>query len=184
MSRCLATLFLGFRDSDGHALGAKRLLVACVVQSLIAIQAHAADAPGTAMQTVGGQLRVEMHDGVNRLTLNGKPVYYVESGKRPFAVEDSIVVIKKKFRVGADDVVLVMTNCGCSGVPDSSLSFVTVTPAGKPTVSESMTDTGETGDIEVKAVGDTLTATTVTVLGRRQQTHRYVFANGKLTESK
>jgi hypothetical protein len=166
-------------------LGSRMRHAICAAVFIIAIPAHAADDPQTTAPTVGGLMRVVYvkDELVNRLTLNGKTIYRIEGGK-PYAMDDSHVVIKQKFRVGANDAVLVQTNCGGSGCGGySTLWFVTVTPAGKPLVSDGM-DADEEGTAEVKVAGDQLSITTVTMDGRRKKTHRWAYANGAVKVAK
>lgn len=148
----------------------------CAAAFIIALPGHAAEDPQSTVPTVGGVMRVVQGEAGNRLTLNGKPIYRVEGGKT-FAMEDGVVVIKQKFRVGANDAVLVQTNCGGSACAYSILWFVTVTPAGKPSVSDGI-DADADGTAEVKVAGDHLAVTTVTMDGRRKKTQRWVYANG------
>lgn len=145
--------------------------------------AKAADESARVIKTVGGTLTVAQSGPGQRLLLNKKPVERME-GSRRFVVEDDSVALKQVFRVGPDDVALVQTNCAgsaCGGA--STLWLVTVTPAGKVTVSDGM-DADEQGNAELKMVGDQLVVTTTTVDGRRKKTNSWTYANGKIAKSK
>ena len=144
---------------------------------------RSANDPETVVKTAGGILRVvaDQSEQPPHLTLNNRLVAGTEGG--------DFQEIKQTFHLGLNDIVLVMKgNTGTCCNTFSELYFVTVTPAGEATASTGKDsvpiESGEDGSAEVEVSGDQLSVTTVTANGRRQKTHRYVFANGKVTVSK
>ena len=138
------------------------------------LPAYAAEDSSVEMKTIGGILRVAVEPFPPHLTLNKR---------RILGVEDDQITLKQKFKVAGNDVVLVQRNCGGSSCSYSTLNFVTITSAGKITVSEDIV-ADEEGDAEVNVTGDTLVIKTETYQGRRKKTSTWTYINGTVHGTK
>lgn len=165
-----------------NAFSALSMIAAIAFFSFAPSASFANDDPEAVMKTVGGILRVVDSDEGQHLTLNNKEVLDTRDS-RGAVFGDARIRLRQKHQISGNEVVLVQTNCDGTACNFSTLSFLTITPAGKYTVSDGM-DADEEGWADVKLVGSTLSVTTKTYEGRRSKTHRWVYSNGKVAKSK
>lgn len=117
------------------------------------------------LETRYGDLTTNQHA---QLILNGRLV-------KPGVQANSSISIKESFRIGDDHIVLV-ENQGGSACP-ALFNFV----AARPNGGQSYPTFGTCSDLyQVERSGDSVV---VTMQGQGNETHRYVFANGSLTDN-
>jgi hypothetical protein len=143
---------------SGKYLSVFSLLFAFVFSSIAFLpsESRAADESETTLRTVGGVLRVANSQSLtlnNKLLMFSKDSQWMESGMH----QGAIVRLKQKFNVEGNDVVLIKTNCVSKGCENHSyLHFLTITPAGKDTVSSGIYIDNH-GTPDVKQIDNTLT---------------------------
>lgn len=135
----------------------------------------AADDPTKVAQTVGGVLRVVQPNTGDPATL--------QLNKKFIPVgDDGFLDIIGVYHVGSNDIALVAANCGGSSCSLSDNRFLTISPKGNVTVSESFM--AALGPENVTQDGAVIRVEFIQQDGRRKYTKRWVFANGKLSNSK
>lgn len=152
--------------------------------------ANAASDPLRFMKTVGGALNVEgdMYTGM-RIFFNKHPLMVtsvVGSSSVKEELRDDFIELRQKYSINENDVVILYTSCSGSSCTVSDFYFLTITPAGKLTVSGPINShKRELDEGDVKVIGSTLEISVTTMLTpRKRKMVRWKLTDGKLEQIK